>query len=195
MQSYKSKLTKTCPLTKVNFYHLLGGSMIFELTVPQFIKTLKNLDGFLDKAVITADTKKFDLDVLLNARLAPDQFNFIRQVQITCDTAKLAASRLTGKSAPVQEDNEKTLTEVRARIQSVITYLETFKPEDYTNAHKAVITQPRWEGKTLTGQDYVIHHVVPNFYFHTTTAYSILRHNGVDVGKKDYLGQMPYKMP
>ncbi len=172
-----------------------GGFMIFELTVPQFIKTLKNLDGFLDKASAFADHKKFDMEVLLNARLAPDQFNFIRQVQITCDTAKLAASRLTGKAAPVQEDNEKTLTEVRARIHSVIAYLETFNPEDFMNAHQVVITQPRWEGKTLTGSDYVIHHVIPNFYFHTTTAYSILRHNGVDVGKKDYLGTMPYKMP
>ncbi len=169
--------------------------MIFELTVPQFIKTLKNLNAFLDKASAYADHKKFDMDVLLNARLAPDQFNFIRQVQITCDTAKLAASRLTGKTAPTHEDNEKTLTEVRARIQSVISYLETFKPEDFTNAHQAVISQPRWEGKTLTGSDYVIHHVIPNFYFHTTTAYAILRHNGVDLGKKDYLGAMPYKMP
>ena len=169
--------------------------MIFDLTVPQFIKTLKNLDAFLDKASAYADHKKFDMDVLLNARLAPDQFNLIRQIQITCDTAKLAASRLTGKPAPIQEDNEKTLIEVRTRIASVISYLETFRPEDYTNAHQAVITQPRWEGKTLTGKDYVIHHVIPNFYFHTSTAYSILRHNGVDLGKKDYLGAIPYKMP
>lgn len=169
--------------------------MIFDLTVPQFIKTLKNLNNFLDKAAAHADSKKFEMEVLLNSRLAPDQFPLTRQIQIVCDTAKLAASRLTGKPAPVQEDNEKTLAEVKARIQSVITYLEGMKPEDYTNAATAVITQPRWEGKTLTGYDYVIHHVIPNFYFHVTTAYSIMRHNGVDLGKKDFLGTLPYKMP
>lgn len=170
-------------------------SMIYELTVPQFMKTLKNLDAILDKAAAFADAKRIDMDILLNSRLAPDQFNLTRQIQIVCDTAKLAASRLTGKDAPVQEDNEKTLSEVKARIQSVLTYLENFKPEDYKNASHAVISQPRWEGKTLTGEQFAIHHAIPNFYFHVTTAYSILRHNGVEVGKKDYLGVMPYKMP
>lgn len=169
--------------------------MIYDLTVPQFAKTLKNLDAILDKAAGFADSKKFDVEVLLQSRLAPDQFNFIRQVQIACDTAKLGASRLTGKSAPAQEDNEKTLSEVKARIQSVITYLESFKPEDFKNAMTTTISQPRWEGKTLTGEQYVIHHMIPNFYFHITTAYAILRHNGVDIGKKDYLGAMPYRMP
>ncbi len=169
--------------------------MIYDLTVPQFAKTLKNLNAILDKAAGFADSKKFEMDVLLQSRLAPDQFNFIRQVQIACDTAKLGASRLTGKAAPVQEDNEKTLAEVKARIESVITYLESFKPEDFKNAASTTITQPRWEGKSLTGEQYVIHHMVPNFYFHVTTAYAILRHNGVDIGKKDYLGAIPYRMP
>jgi hypothetical protein len=169
--------------------------MIYELTIPQFIKTLKNLNLILDKAAAFADSKKFEIEVLLQSRLAPDQFNFIRQVQIACDTAKLCASRLTGKSAPVQEDNEKTLSEIKARIESVIHYLETFKIEDFKNAASAVITQPRWEGKTLNGNDYVIHHAIPNFYFHVTTAYSILRHNGVEIGKKDFLGPIPYKLP
>jgi hypothetical protein len=133
--------------------------------------------------------------VLLQSRLAPDQFNFIRQIQIACDTAKLGASRLTGKAAPVQEDNEKTLNDIKARIESVIKYLGEFKPEDFKSAATASITQPRWEGKTLTGEQYTIHHIIPNFYFHVTTAYAILRHNGVDIGKKDYLGAMPYKLP
>lgn len=169
--------------------------MIYELTVTQFIKTLKNMDSFLEKAGGFADSKKFDVEVLLQSRLAPDQFNFTRQVQIACDTAKLGASRLTGKAAPTHEDNEKTLAEIRARIHSTIAYLETFKPEDFKNAATATISQPRWEGKTLTGEQYVVHHMIPNLYFHVTTAYSILRNNGVDLGKKDYLGQMPYKMP
>lgn len=169
--------------------------MIYELTVTQFIKTLKQLDTFLDKAAGFADSKKFDIEVLLQSRLAPDQFNFIRQVQIACDTAKLGASRLTGKAAPSHDDSEKTLAEVRARIQSTVTYLESFSEADYKNAAETTVTQPRWEGKTLTGNQYVVHHMIPNLYFHVTTAYSILRHNGVDVGKKDFLGAMPYRMP
>jgi hypothetical protein len=173
----------------------IGDHMIYDLTVPQFIKTLKNLDSMLDKAAGFADSKKVEMEVLLNSRLAPDQFPLTRQIQIVCDTAKLGASRLTGKDAPVHEDKEKTLAEVKARIQSVVSYLETFKPEDYKNAANVSVTQPRWEGKSLSGQDYAIHHVIPNFYFHVTTAYSILRHNGVDLGKKDFLGTLPYRMP
>jgi hypothetical protein len=149
----------------------------------------------LDKAAGFADNKKVEMEVLLQSRLAPDQFNLTRQIQIACDTAKLAASRLTGKPAPSHEDKEKSLTEIKARITSVITYLETYKIEDYKNAKTITVTQPRWEGKTLTGEQYAIHHVIPNFYFHVTTVYAILRHNGVDIGKKDYLGAMPYKLP
>jgi hypothetical protein len=169
--------------------------MIYELTVTQFIKTLKNLDSFFEKAAGFADSKKIEVDVLLQSRLAPDQFNLIRQVQIACDTAKLGASRLTGKAAPSNDDSEKTLPELKARIQSTIAYLESFKPEDYKNSATITVTQPRWEGKTLTGNEYAIHHMIPNLYFHVTTAYSILRHNGVDVGKKDFLGAMPYRLP
>ncbi len=167
--------------------------MLYALTAPQFIKTLKNLNAILDKASAYADTKKFDIDVVLQARLAPDQFNFIRQVQITCDTAKLGCSRLAGKPAPEHADTEKTLPEIKARIASTISYLESLKESDFSKAAQVEITTPRWEGKTLTGEQYAIHHAVPNFYFHVTTAYSILRHNGVDLGKKDFLGPMPFK--
>ncbi|MBC7427766.1 MAG: DUF1993 domain-containing protein [Bacteriovorax sp.] len=169
--------------------------MIYELTIPQFVKTLKNLDAMLDKAAGFADSKKFETEVLLNSRLAPDMFPLTRQIQIVCDTAKLGASRLTGKNAPVNDDSEKTFSEVKTRIASTITYLQTMKPEDFKNAATITVTTPRWEGKTLTGEQYAVHHVIPNFYFHVTTAYSILRHNGVDVGKKDFLGEMPYKLP
>ena len=169
--------------------------MIYELTVPQFIKTLKNLNTILDKAAGFADSKKIDMEVLLNSRLAPDMLPFTRQIQIICDTAKLGASRLTGKTAPVQEDNEKTLAEIKARIESTMAYLKSMNVEDYKNAQTISITTPRWEGKTLTGEQYAVHHVIPNFYFHVTTAYAILRHNGVDIGKKDYLGELPYKLP
>ncbi len=167
--------------------------MFYEMTITQFIKMLQNLTVFTDKAVQYAEAKKFDLDVLMNARLAPDQFNFIRQVQIACDTAKLGASRLTGKDAPTHADTEKTWAELKDRIASTIDYLKTFTPKDYVEAAGRKISQPRWEGKWLTGEEFATQHMVPNFYFHITTAYAILRHNGVDVGKKDYLGAMPFK--
>jgi hypothetical protein len=166
--------------------------MIYELTVTQFTKMLQNLDAILDKAAAHADVKKFDVNVLMSARLAPDQFEFVRQVQTACDTAKLGAARLTGKDAPVHEDKEKTFPELRTRVRETIAFLKTLKESDYVNAGTQRITQPRWQGKWLTGHEYVVHHVIPNFYFHFTTAYAILRHNGVDVGKKDYLGAMPY---
>lgn len=159
----------------------------------QFSKMLTNLDRILDKGQQLADAKKFDMDILLTARLAPDQFNLIRQIQITCDTAKLCAARLAGKEAPVHADTEKTLSELKTRIQAVAEYLSTFKDEDFVQALDRKITQPRWEGKHMLGHEYLIQHAIPNFYFHFTTAYSILRHNGVDVGKRDYLGELPLK--
>ena len=167
--------------------------LLFEMTVPQFSKTLRNLLVILEKSAGHAESKKFETEVLLNSRLAPDQFNLIKQVQIACDTAKLCASRLSGKDAPVHEDKEKTLADVKNRIQQVINYLGTFSSSDFSEAATKKITQPRWEGKWLTGKDYVVHHAIPNLYFHVTTAYSILRHNGVEVGKKDYLGELPFQ--
>jgi hypothetical protein len=167
--------------------------MLYQVTVPPFIKMLHNLSGLLDKGAQLADQKKFEVDVLLQSRLAPDQFNLIRQIQISCDTAKLCASRLTGKEAPTHPDNEKTLAELKDRIQSTITYLEKFSEKDYTDSATRHISQPRWEGQYLTGEEFVFHHAIPNFYFHVSTAYAILRHNGVEIGKKDYLGKMPFK--
>lgn len=167
--------------------------MLYDLTNTQFIKMLRNLSGIFDKGAQYAETKKFDVDVLLESRLAPDQFNFIRQIQILADTAKKCAAQLVGKEAPVHPDTEKTLPELRARIDSVIAYLESFSAKDYADAAGRRISQPRWDGQYLTGEEFVVQHAVPNFYFHLTTAYAILRHNGVDIGKRDYLGKMPYK--
>lgn len=167
--------------------------MLYEITVPLFIKMLQNLDRILDKAALYAEAKKFKVEVLLNSRLFPDQFNLIRQIQIACDTAKLGVSRLTGKEAPVHEDKDQTLPELKTRIQEVIGYLKTFSENDFKGAEERKISQPRWEGKYLTGQEFAMQHALPNLYFHITTAYSILRHNGVEIGKKDYLGEMPYK--
>lgn len=133
--------------------------------------------------------------VLLNSRLAPDQFSLIRQVQIACDTAKIGVARLTDNldTVPKHDDSETTLAELQARISSVLDYLATFKADDFANAATIHVSQPRWEGKYLTGYEFAIEHAIPNIYFHVTTAYAILRHNGVEIGKKDYLGAMPYK--
>lgn len=167
--------------------------MLYDITVTQYSKMLDNLSRILDKAAMYAEAKKFNIDVLLNSRLAPDQFNLIRQVQITCDTAKFGAARICGKEAPSHPDTETTLTELQARIKTVQDYLASFKPEDFVGAEARHVSQPRWEGKYLTGTEFVFQHSLPNIYFHITTAYSILRHNGVDVGKKDFLGNMPLK--
>jgi hypothetical protein len=167
--------------------------MLYDITITQFTKMLQNLGAILDKGQAQADTKKYDSEVLLQSRLAPDQFALLRQIQIACDTAKTGAARLTGKEPPVHEDNEKTLADAKARINKTLEYLASFAAADFTGAEVRRITQPRWAGKTLSGQEFALQHMMPNFYFHVTTAYSILRHNGVDVGKKDYLGPMPYR--
>lgn len=167
--------------------------MLYDITVTQYSKMLDNLSRILDKAAQYAEIKKFNVDVLLNSRLAPDQFNLIRQVQITCDTAKFGAARVCGKEAPSHPDTEVTLAELQARIKTVQDYLASFTPADFAGAENRHVSQPRWEGKYLTGVEFVIQHSLPNIYFHITTAYSILRNNGVDVGKKDFLGNMPLK--
>jgi hypothetical protein len=169
--------------------------MLYEITVPQFTKVLKNLSACLEKGVAHAKLKGYEPEVLVNARLAPDQFALMRQVQIACDTAKLATSRLSGKDAPKHDDSEKTMAELQTRIQQTLDYLAGFKDADFQGAAERRITQPRWEGKWLTGHDFALNHALPNIYFHVTTAYAILRHNGVDVGKKDYLGEMPFRQP
>ena len=161
----------------------------------QMKKQLGQLDKWLGTAEEFAKTKGFDPGIVLGLRLAPDQFAFAQQVQTACDTAKLAASRLTGKAAETHADTEKTLEELRARVRSVIAYLEGFSAKDFEGAAAKVITQPRWEGKWMTGADYFVEHALPNFYFHLTTAYAILRHNGVKLGKRDYLGTLSQRAP
>jgi uncharacterized protein len=167
--------------------------MIYHVVITQFSKMLLNMSAFLDKGAQHAATKKCEVEVLLRAHLAPDQFNLTKQVQVACDTAKLAAARLAGKEAPSHPDTEKTLPELKTRIESVLGYLATFTEKDFAGAEARRITTPRWEGKSLSGAEYAIQHAMPNFYFHLTTAYDILRHNGVDVGKKDFLGALPYQ--
>jgi hypothetical protein len=157
-------------------------------TFLQFKKQLGQLDKWLSTASDYAKSKNFDPDVFPSLRLAPDQFPLARQVQIACDTVKLSVGYLTGKAVQPQEDNEKTIAELQARVRSIIALLDGIDAKDFDGAATRVVSQPRWKGEWMTGADYFIEHTVPNFFFHLTTAYSILRHNGVGIGKRDYLG-------
>lgn len=168
--------------------------MYFE-TIGQFKKTLGQLDTWLEKAAAFAKEKSFSPDLYLGFRLAPDQLAFARQVQIACDTAKLSAARLTGKEAPKHADDEKTLEDLSARVRSTLAFLDTLTAKDFEGAATRVISQPRWEGKTMTGHGYFLQHAVPNFFFHASHTYAILRHNGVGLGKADYLGALDLRAP
>lgn len=161
----------------------------------QMKKQLGQLDKWLEAAIHHAEAKKFDSKNYLSLRLVVDQFSFSRQIQVVCDTVKLGASRLTGKEAPAHPDTEETLEQLRERVRGVVAYLEGFSAKDFESASTATISQPRWEGKTMTGADYFLEHVQPNFFFHLTTAYALLRQNGVNIGKRDYLGALTQHAP
>jgi len=159
-------------------------------TFGQMKKQLVQLERWLEAAQQFAEAKGFDSAVFLELRLSPDQFAFAKQIQTACDTAKLAAARLSGKDAPKQPETERTLDDLRARAQSVVAYLGELSAADFEGAATRSVTQPRWEGKTMAGSDYFLEHALPNFYFHLTHAYAILRHAGVKLGKRDYLGAL-----
>jgi hypothetical protein len=164
---------------------------IYDLTVPQLTKTLRNLDSWLATASAYADKKKFPVDTLVTARLAPDQFGLAQQVQSACDNAKIVAGRLSAKEWPKHADTETTIEQLRARIATVITHLESYKPDDFKDAAERKISLPWMEGTWMRGDEYLIQFALPNFYFHVTTAYAILRHNGVELGKSNYIGGLP----
>jgi hypothetical protein len=154
----------------------------------QMKKQLAQLDKWLGTASDYARSKNVDPDIFPTLRLAVDQFALARQVQICCDTAKLAAAYLAGKQPDSQPDTEQTVEQLQARVRATIGYLDGFSADDFRGAATAVVSQPRWKGEWMTGADYLVQHALPNFYFHLTTAYTILRHNGVSVGKRDFLG-------
>ncbi|HTR56083.1 MAG TPA: DUF1993 domain-containing protein [Kofleriaceae bacterium] len=153
-------------------------------------KLLGNVDHWLTKAVAHAEAKKFDVNTLLQMRLAPDMFPLVRQIQSTCDQVKYGAARCAGKEPPSHPDTETTVDELRKRIATVTAYVDTFSASDFAAADERKISLPRWEGKWMTGRDYFIEHCQPNFFFHLAMAYALLRHNGVEIGKRDYLGAM-----
>lgn len=156
-----------------------------------FAKTLRNLERWMDKAAEHAKAKSFEVDVLVQARLAPDQFPFVGQVQAACDQAKYAAAYLGGKEPPSHPDTEKTFPDIRERIRTCLGFLDTVQATDLAGAEERKVSPPWLQGRWLTGDDYLIHVALPNFFFHATTAYAILRHNGVDLGKMDYVGGLP----
>ncbi len=166
--------------------------MMYE-TFRQMHKMLGQLDAWLTKATEHAKAKSFDPNVFLSCRLIADQFAFARQVQAACDAPKFGIARLLGQDPPKHPDTEQTIDELRARIASVRKYIEGFSAKDFEGAAARTVTQPRWEGKSMKGGDYLQEHVVPTFFFHLTHAYAILRHNGVDVGKRDYLGPLTFQ--
>jgi hypothetical protein len=156
-----------------------------------FAKTLENLESWMDKAAEHAKERSFDVDVLAQARLAPDQFSFVQQVQSACDQAKYAAAYLGGKPAPSHPDTEQTFAELRERIRKCTGFLASVSEKDFAGAEERKVAPPWLGGRWLRGHDYLVHVAVPNFFFHATTAYAILRHNGVRLGKMDYVGSLP----
>lgn len=165
---------------------------MYTATVPQLSKMLRNMEGWLDKAEAHAAARKFDVNTLLSARLAPDMFPLVRQFQSACDTAKFLAARLAGKEAPSDPDTETTFAEIRARIQKTAAFVATIDEADFKDAATRLVKIGYLPpNKRVVGSVYLNEHALPNFYFHAAMAYSILRHNGVDVGKLDFLGSYP----
>lgn len=162
---------------------------MYQACVPGLIRTLGNLIAILEKAAAHAEAKKIDPSVLVGSRLSPDMFPLGRQVQIASDNAKGCAARLAGIEPPRYEDTESTFPELVARLKKTIAFLESLAPEQFEGAETRPITlQMRSGALNFVGLVYLTQYAIPNFYFHAVTAYDILRHCGVEIGKKDYLG-------
>jgi hypothetical protein len=162
---------------------------MYQASVPRFANILKNLSAILDKAQAHAEAKKIDPLVLSNARLYPDMLPMKRQVYIACDTAKNAVARLAGVEPPKHEDIEETFAELKARIAKTLDFIQTFKPAQIDGSEDKTIHLKLGQREVdFKGMQYLLGHALPNFYFHVVTAYDILRHNGVEIGKRDYLG-------
>ena len=163
---------------------------MYQASVPPFIRALNNLAAILEKGAAHAQTRKIDETVLLNSRLYPDMFPLTRQVQIVCDFTAKTCARLTGSEVPSTSDTEKSFEELQQRIAKTIDYVKSFKPAQFDGGETREVTFPIGQSNTMTmkGQQYLLNYAFPNFYFHATTAHGILRHNGVEIGKRDFLG-------
>lgn len=162
---------------------------MYQASAPRFANTLRNLSAILDKAQAYAEAKKIEPLVLTESRLAPDMFALARQVQIACDSAKGAVARLAGVEIPKHEDTEQTFAELKARIAKTVEFVESLKPAQIDGSEeREVVLKLRGQDVKFNGLQYLLGFAYPNFYFHVTTAYNILRHNGVEIGKRDYIG-------
>ncbi len=162
---------------------------MYSASIPSFVRLLKNMDAILAKAESHAEAKKLGPTVLTSDRLFPDMLPLTSQIFIATDICKGAAARLTGQEAPVFADTETTFSELRARIAKTLTYLQDFKAEHFDGAEtRHIVLKFGPKSFEFNGHDYLVNFVLPNIYFHATTCYNILRHNGVVLGKADFLG-------
>lgn len=162
---------------------------MYQASAPRFARMLRNLSAILGKAQAHCEAKKLDAAALTGYRLYPDMFAFTRQVQIACDQAKGAVARLAGMEPPKHEDTEQTFADLQARIAKTLDFVESVKSDKIDGSEgREVVLKMRAGELRLKGLDYLFSHAYPNFYFHVTTAYNILRHNGVEIGKKDFVG-------
>ena len=162
---------------------------MYQASVPRFVNILGNLSNILDKAQAHVDAKKIDPSVLPNYRIFPDMLPMTTQVQIACDAAKGVVARLAGVEIPAFEDNEKTLADLKARVAKTVAFIQTMTPAQIDGSEDKEIVIKRGDKETrYKGMQFLLGHAVPNFYFHVATTYNILRHNGVEIGKRDYLG-------
>jgi len=164
---------------------------MYSASVPVFVRMFGNSLVWLDKAEASAMARRFEPSVLLAARLAPDMLPFSKQIQIASDTAKFGVARLAGVESPRFEDNETTLDDLRERIRKTLAFVQSVPADLIEGTEDKDVVLPRRDGPiTLKGEFYLKHYVLPNLYFHLTTAYALLRHNGVELGKSDYLGAL-----
>jgi len=162
---------------------------MYQASAPRYARMLRNLSAILGKAQAHCDAKKLDAAALTGYRLYPDMFPFTRQVQIACDQAKGAVARLAGVEPPKHEDTEQSFADLQARIAKTLDFVESVKPAQLDGSEtREVVLKLRSGELKFKGADYLFNHAYPNFYFHVTTAYAILRHNGVEIGKKDFVG-------
>jgi uncharacterized protein len=165
---------------------------MYQASVPVFVQYLHALETLLDKAKAMCAAKKIDEAVITGSRLAPDMFPLARQVQIACDFAKGASARLAGAEVPTWEDNEKSIDDLKARVRKTLDFIQGFKPSQIEGSEgRDIKLKIRGNDVVLKGQPYLCNFALGHFYFHTTTAYNILRHNGVEIGKGDFIGAVP----
>jgi hypothetical protein len=163
---------------------------MYQASVPPITRSLNNLAAVLEKAAAHAEARKIEPGVLVESRLFPDMLPLAKQVQIASDISKGGTSRLAQVEPPAFEDNEKTIPELIARLKKTVAYLETLKPEQIDGSEDRTVTwKTRTSEKSMQGLPYLFNHVLPNVFFHVTTAYNILRHNGIELGKQDFLGK------